>query len=88
MKTKLTLRLEGDVIERAKAYATRRGTSVSGLVEDYFRLVAQPSARGDGAEPDWRAGLGPRVRELLDRPAPSVDVDEDDYRRYLETKYA
>lgn len=98
MKTKLTLRLEGDVIGRAKAYAAQRGTSVSGLVEDYFRLVAQAPAGGDGAaasdasrggaEPDWRAGLGPRVRELLDRPAPSVQVDEEDYKRYLETKYA
>lgn len=98
MKTKLTLRLEGEVIERAKAYATRRGTSVSGLVEDYFRVVASAPARRDGAEasgasrdgaePDWQAGLGPRVRELLDRPAPSAQVGEDDYKRYLETKYA
>ena len=70
MKTKLTLRLDDAVIARAKAYAAARGTSVSGLVEDYFRLVAT-DARGDGghqpAEPaeDWRASLPPLVRELL-----------------------
>ena len=55
MKTKLTLRLDDAVIARAKAYAAARGTSVSGLVEDYFRLVAEPG--GDGgptADDDWR----------------------------------
>jgi hypothetical protein len=69
MKTKLTLRLDEDVIDRAKAYAAARGTSVSGLVEDYFRLVAV-EVGGDGgppsgAAPDWREGLPPVVRALL-----------------------
>ena len=90
MKTKLTLRLDETVIERAKMYAAARGTSVSGLVEDYFRLVAHAApdpAGGDGAEMDWRDSLGARVRSLLDRPAPHIDVDEEDYKRYLEIKY-
>jgi len=92
MKTKLTLRLDEAVIERAKAYAAKRGTSVSGLVEDYFRLVASEPAGGDGAASDpasdWRADLGPRVRALLDRPNPTVQVDDDDYKRYLVEKYS
>ena len=70
MKTKLTLRLDDAVIERAKAYAAARGTSVSGLVEDYFRLVAaEPGGGapgGDGGPPaDWRDALPPVVRDLL-----------------------
>lgn len=67
MKTRLTLRLDDAVIARAKAYAAVRGTSVSGLVEDYFRLVAEPTGGvgGPPAAPDWRDGLPPVVRELL-----------------------
>lgn len=45
MKTKLTLRLDEDVIGRAKAYAAARGTSLSALAENYFRLVA-PASEG------------------------------------------
>ena len=99
MKTKLTLRLDDAVIERAKAYAAARGTSVSGLVEDYFRLVAA-DARGDGghrpAEPadDWRAGLPPLVRELLGSAVSpgTEDLREDGaaeaaYGEYLVGKY-
>ena len=91
MKTKLTLRLDDAVIARAKAYAARRGTSVSGLVEDYFRLVAA-DAHGDGghkpAEPadDWRAALPPITRSLVGI-AEGVDMTEEDYKRYLEEKY-
>ena len=65
MKTKLTLRLDDGVIDRAKAYAAARGTSVSGLVEDYFRLVAADGGPPSGAAPDWREGLPPVVRALL-----------------------
>ena len=67
MKTKLTLRLDDAVIARAKTYAAARGTSVSGLVEDYFRLVAAEPG-GDGGPPSdaaWRDALPPVVRDLL-----------------------
>ena len=93
MKTKLTLRLDDAVVARAKAYAAARGTSVSGLVEGYFRLVATGGDGGptdvpsEAAAPDWRAGLGPRVRALVDRPAPARDVTEDDHRRHLAQKH-
>ena len=46
MKTpdeKLTLKLKRDSIQRAKAWAKQRGTSVSRMVEDYFDHVAPPS---------------------------------------------
>jgi len=39
MQTKLTLRLEEDLIERAKAFARRGGRSVSQIVADYFALL-------------------------------------------------
>lgn len=33
---KLTLRIEGALIERAKRYASERGTSLSQLIADFF----------------------------------------------------
>ena len=43
MKTKLTLRLDGTVIENAKRFAASENRAVSSLVEDYFRHVAAPN---------------------------------------------
>jgi len=39
MKSKLTLRLDKDLKERAKRLAEKRGTSVSKIVEHYFKLL-------------------------------------------------
>jgi hypothetical protein len=39
MQTKLTLRLDSDLIERAKIYSAQRGKSVSQIVADYFALL-------------------------------------------------
>jgi len=78
MKSKLTLRLDADLKEHAKRFAEGRGTSVSQLVEDYFRLLQARSGRADSegeANP-----LTPRIERLkseLGRPAPEVVVDED-----------
>lgn len=46
MKSKLTLRLDEGVKERAKRLAEERGTSVSKIVEDYFRLLLRDSSGG------------------------------------------
>ena len=81
MKKKLTLRMEQDVIERAKEYAAERGESVSKLVENYFRaLTAGEPQNGDEEE------LPPITRRLANR-SPVPDIDEEDYYRYLEEKY-
>ncbi|MBE0418315.1 MAG: hypothetical protein IBX63_11175 [Coriobacteriia bacterium] len=40
MGTKLTLRLDEDLIRRAKRHSARSGKSVSRLVADYFALIA------------------------------------------------
>lgn len=39
MKTKLTLSLDIEVIEKAKIYAKEVATTVSPLVENYLKLV-------------------------------------------------
>jgi hypothetical protein len=48
MKSKLTLRLDGDLKERAKRLADERGISVSKLVEDYFRILLQEPTGEEG----------------------------------------
>lgn len=78
MHSKLTLRLDSQLIRRAKAYAKRSGKSVSSVVADYFAAL--------DAEEGEEQKLGPKVRSLLgvirERP-----VDEGDYRRHLEKKH-
>ena len=90
MQTKLTLRLERDLIKAAKQYADARGTSVSKLVADYFAALTQP-ADTQPADADWKASLSPVTRGLigLARPAPGREaLGEDDYYRYLEAKHS
>jgi macrodomain Ter protein organizer (MatP/YcbG family) len=41
MTTKLTLSLDKQVIERAKDISRRKGTSLSKLIEDHLKLLAE-----------------------------------------------
>lgn len=79
MHTKLTLRIEEELIERAKSYARQSGKSVSQLVSDYLELLPRP-------EGNLKRPMTPIVRSLRGVLAGS-GVDEEDYRRYLEEKH-
>lgn len=79
MNTKLTLRLDDELIRRAKAHAGRIGKPVSKLVEDYFAVLTAPRRRGSSE-------LTPRVRRLKGILR-GADVDEETYRRHLEDRY-
>lgn len=82
MKSKLTLRLDDDLKERAKQLAQERGTSVSQIVEDYFRLLLRTSA-GESSETEPNVDkntvpddLPPRTQEMIDALGPStMDLD-------------
>jgi hypothetical protein len=76
--TKLTLSVDQGVVERAKRYAARSGTSVSRLVERYLDLVARPAQPDVDPSPVLK-----RLRSELKR----ASVDVGDYRRYLDRKY-
>lgn len=77
MNTKLTLRLDEELIGRAKRYSAKSGKSVSKLVSDYFALIdAGPSP----------ITATPRVHALRGVLAGS-GLGEGDYRRHLEEKY-
>ena len=79
MQTKLTLRLDEDLIRRVKRYSTKSGKSVSRLVADYFSLIEASQSPMDN-------DLTPRVRSLLGALA-DTGVKEEDYRRHLEAKH-
>ena len=75
MQTKLTLRLEEELIGVAKEFARSRGKSVSRIVADYFALL------GRGRE-------GPEISPTVRTMRGSLrGVNAEDYRRYLEDKY-
>ncbi len=77
MQTKLTLRLEEQLIERAKAHAKKRGKSVSQMVADYFALLDRDD------QPETLPPLTRSLHGVLKDTA----VEEDTYREYLEEKY-
>ena len=84
MRTKLTLRVDEGVIEKAKVLAKREGTSVSRLVEDYLEALAAP------AQPLADEELTPALRALRALPKPVIDpnvVAEDQRLQYLLHKH-
>ncbi|MCB9537452.1 MAG: ribbon-helix-helix protein, CopG family [Myxococcales bacterium] len=80
MQTKLTLRLDDELVRRAKAHARARGRSVSAMVADYFAQLDAPPT-------DAEIAMTPRVRSLYGALA-DVDVDEADHRDHLARKHA
>lgn len=84
MKSKLTLRLDDQLKERAKRLAEKRGTSVSQIVEDYLRLLLRDSEE-NASEPDpdkkiVSDELPPRTRkmvEALGSAMATLDLDSD-----------
>lgn len=63
MDAKLTLKLEKEVIDRAKRYARRQGLSLSLLVERYFREVVET---GQEAEQPELHGVTAKLAGMLD----------------------
>lgn len=82
MQTKLTLRMDRTLIERAKAHAARRGASLSQMVADFFAVLDA----GEDREEHGPEDLPPIVRSLYGVLG-EADVDIEDYRRYLEDKH-
>jgi hypothetical protein len=79
MQTKLTLRLEDQLIRRAKSYAQRSGKSLSELVTDLFARLSGPDAAPEQQHT-------PIVRRLAGALA-GRSASKSDYRKHLENKY-
>lgn len=74
MITKLTLTVEKDVIDQAKAYASLKGRSLSDLVENYLKTLVQKEKTINE--------FSPKVKRLLG----AVKVSENfDYKKELES---
>lgn len=81
MNTKLTLRLDENLIAQAKEYAAKEGRSLSDLVGAYFARLAEPAQAA--AKP---AVVYPKTSSLMGVLAGSA-LDESDYKKHLEDKY-
>ncbi len=77
MQSKLTLRLEESLIIQAKNYAKQHDKSVSQVVADYFQVLTEQSAQHE---------ILPITQSLIGVLNPE-NVDEKDYKKYLEEKY-
>lgn len=78
METKLTLKLDKDVIQSVKKYAQDNNKSLSKLVEQYFRKLV--------SEVEEKPKYTPLVEELSGVVS-EKDLQGIDYVGYLEAKY-
>ena len=86
MQTKLTLRLDDELIRRAKAWARARGLSLSEAVGAVFAQLPE-----DTGEAPLR--VGPWMRQLIGAAGPAAGAGSDEeirreHRAHLERKYA
>ena len=79
MQTKLTLRLEDQLIEQAKSYAAQAGKSVSQVVADYFKILTSEKTKLSSPSAPITQSLRGLLRE--------AKLDEKDYKKYLEEKH-
>ena len=79
MNTKLTLRMDDNLIESAKKYSAKTGKSVSRIVADLFEIIKNEKLKKEYE-------LSPTVRSLKGALKGSR-IDERDYKKHLEDKY-
>ncbi|MDQ7033116.1 MAG: DUF6364 family protein [Desulfonauticus sp.] len=79
MNTKLTLRLDKDLIKKAKIYASKRDKSVSALVADFFSMLHVEEKTEIESIPPKVASLKGILKDQK--------ITEKDYKKYLEEKY-
>ena len=77
MQTKLTLRLDRQLIEQAKQHARHQGKSLSQIVANYFASLHERPKQGD---------IPPVTRSLHGLLSTS-QLDEKSYKKHLEDKY-
>ncbi len=95
--TKLTLRLDEDLIARAKSYAQQQDRSLSQLVADYFAHLTVKSTAASKTRPAGNqavqapgpitAGLRGALLPATGKVPGKTPKGRDDYRAHLEEKY-
>lgn len=84
---KLTLSVDEAVVERAKEFARRRGTSVSALVERFLDALANPGRSTTGPGTVSPLSPLPPITARLAGSLRGARVDRETYRRHLDEKY-
>lgn len=80
MDTKLTLKLNEDIIEKAKEYAKAKKTSLSDLIENYLQKLTDDKKS--------KKSITPLVKSLSGIISlPKDSTDKKDYIEYLTDKY-
>jgi hypothetical protein len=77
MKAKINLSIEEKLVYKIKAYAEEKHTSVSELVEQYFKRVVE--------KPTKKNSLIELIESL---PKPDIEFDEDLKKQYYEERAA
>lgn len=81
MATKLTLSLDSKVIEAAKRYSEKKGTSISKMVEEYLRRITL----SDHKKKITKNSLMD-LKGILGKVPPDFDFKEERFK-YLMEKY-
>ena len=81
MNTKLTLRLDENLIQSAKLYSAKTGKSISKIVSNYFTLIDVMLSE----KPQTTSRITNSLRGCLKNE--SGAISEDEYKKYLESKY-
>ena len=77
MQTKLTVRVDQELVEAAKRYAAQQGISLSRLIENYLNFLA--------IKQDESLAETPVLLRMSGIHTPDISLD--DYYRHLEDKY-
>lgn len=81
MDTKLTLKLDQEIIEKAKKYASDKKLSLSRIVESYLQSLTNENKNGDFE-------ISPFVKSISTGKSISTDLDyKKEYSNYLMEKY-
>ena len=81
MDTKLTLKLDQEIIEKAKHYASEKKLSLSRIIENYLNSLTSDKTNND-------IQISPFVKSLSSGIKIPVDYDyKKDRADYLEQKY-
>ncbi len=80
MDTKLTIKLDSYVIERAKTYAKKKNTSLSQLIENYLGFLIDPKDNNE---------VTPLVKSLSGILELPKDFDyKKSYKKHILNKYS
>lgn len=78
METKLTLKLKKNTIEKGKAFARKKKTSLSRIVENYLEKITEQPTESE---------ISPLVKSLSGVMKSSSKDFKSEYAKYLRNKY-